>query len=99
MAGELSTDEVETIAETFRDKMEEVYKEVHAGTNVAWNTDSPGSPGTWKGLTPRYSFAPVETGVPGDDPQADRQKIDDGSRRASSSTPRWSGSWRPGARR
>ena len=31
MAGELSTDEVETIAETFRDKMEEKYHEVHGG--------------------------------------------------------------------
>ncbi len=62
MNGDLTTDEVETIAETFRDKMEEVYKEVHEGHNAPRNLQ-PGFAAHWKGLTSRYSFVPVETGV------------------------------------
>jgi 2-oxoglutarate dehydrogenase E1 component len=62
MRGELSTDEVETIAETFRDKMEEVYKEVH-GAREAPTPTQHGFAAHWKGLTSRYSFTPVETGV------------------------------------
>lgn len=63
MTGELSTDEVETIAETFRDKMEEVFKEVHERHESS--APAPHGFGAhWKGLTSRYSFAPVETGVP-----------------------------------
>jgi 2-oxoglutarate dehydrogenase E1 component len=63
MTGELSTDEVETIAETFRDKMEEVYKEVHDG-QADVKPMQPGFAGNWKGLSPRYSFDPVDTSVP-----------------------------------
>jgi 2-oxoglutarate dehydrogenase E1 component len=63
MAGELSTDEVETIAETFRDKMEEKYREVHGGNENPVPVQ-PGFGGTWTGLSPHFSFAPVETGVP-----------------------------------
>ncbi len=51
MIGELSTDEVETIAETFRDKMEEVYKEVHEG-RVPPNRCNPASGRTGKGSLP-----------------------------------------------
>lgn len=62
MTGELSADEAETIAETFREKMQAVYDEVHNAT-----TDPPqqqhGFGGTWAGLSPHYSFKPVETGV------------------------------------
>src|SRR5262245_19185907 len=65
MTGELSTDEVETIAETFRDKMEEVFKEVHERQDAPVPAQH-GFAAHWKGLTPRYSFAPVETGVPYD---------------------------------
>jgi len=61
--GELSTDEVETIAETFRDKLEEIYTEVH-GSQIAPKTLQPGFASHWQGFTPHYSFAPVETGVP-----------------------------------
>jgi 2-oxoglutarate dehydrogenase E1 component len=63
MIGELSTDEVETIAETFRDKMEEKYREVH-GSKQNPTPVQPGFGGTWTGLSPQFSFAPVETGVP-----------------------------------
>jgi 2-oxoglutarate dehydrogenase E1 component len=63
MAGELTTDEVETIAETFRDKMEEKYREVH-GTRENPTPEQHGFSGAWTGLSPHYSFAPVETGVP-----------------------------------
>src|SRR5512135_93064 len=63
MNGELSTDEVETIAETFRDKMEEVYQEVHED-RVAPKSLQPGFAGNWKGLSSRYSFAPIETAAP-----------------------------------
>jgi 2-oxoglutarate dehydrogenase E1 component len=63
MNGELSTDEVETIAETFRDKMEEVYKEVHED-GAAPKPVQPGFAGNWKGLSPRYSFEPVDTSAP-----------------------------------
>ncbi len=63
MAGELSTDEAETIAETFGEKMQEVYDEVHSG-QVPAKTPQPGFAGVWKGLSPHFSFDPVETGVP-----------------------------------
>ncbi len=63
MSGELSTEEAETIAETFGEKMQEVYDEVHGG-NVPSKALQPGFSGAWKGLTPNYSFEPVETGVP-----------------------------------
>ena len=62
MKAELSTDEVETIAETFRDKMEEVYKEVHENKAPA-KPAQPGFTGTWKGLSSRFSFEPAETAV------------------------------------
>ncbi|SIO13643.1 2-oxoglutarate dehydrogenase E1 component [Singulisphaera sp. GP187] len=65
MIGELSTDEVETIAETFRDKMEEVYKEVHEGQSTP-KPLQPGFGSHWQGFTPHYSFAPTETGIPYD---------------------------------
>ena len=63
MTGELSTDEVETIAETFRDKLEEVYKEVH-DNHRAPTPPQPGFAAHWTGFSPRYSFAPVATGIP-----------------------------------
>ena len=62
MAGELSSEEAETIAETFADKLQEVLEEVQRGA-VEPPADTAGSPATWAGLTPSYSFAPVETGV------------------------------------
>ena len=61
MAGELSSDEAETIAETFEDKLREVFEEVRRG--AVDPRPQPGFSGAWAGLTNRHSFAPVETGV------------------------------------
>jgi 2-oxoglutarate dehydrogenase E1 component len=62
MGGELTSDEAETIAETFADKLHDVYEEVRRGGTVP--KPNPGFGGTWSGLAKAYSFAPVETGVP-----------------------------------
>jgi 2-oxoglutarate dehydrogenase E1 component len=62
MAGELSSAEAETIAETFGEKMQEVYDEVRNG-KVPARAAEPGFHAHWQALTPYYSFAPVETGV------------------------------------
>jgi 2-oxoglutarate dehydrogenase E1 component len=61
-SGELSEEEAETIAETFSDKLQAVYEEVH--DHAAKLPPTPGFGGPWKGLKPGYSFAPVDTGVP-----------------------------------
>jgi 2-oxoglutarate dehydrogenase E1 component len=63
MNAELSADEAETISETFRDKMQAVYDEVH-NSHTAPPPVQHGFAGHWKGLSPQYSFEPVETGVP-----------------------------------
>ena len=62
MAGELSSEEAETIAETFGEKMQEVYNEVHSG-KVSQKPEQPGFHGAWMGLQPHYSFDPVDTGI------------------------------------
>jgi len=62
MAGDLSVAEVETIEETFREKMQEVFEEVHEH-RVPVKSAPPGFAAHWKGLTPQYSFDPVETAV------------------------------------
>ena len=54
MTGELSTDEVETIAETFRDKMEEVYKEVHDGQGIKFAIKCPWAHEHSNGTTGTY---------------------------------------------
>jgi 2-oxoglutarate dehydrogenase E1 component len=74
MNGELTTDEVETIAETFRDKMEEVYKEVHEN-RAAPKALQPGFAGNWKGLSPRFTFEPVDTSIPYDSIRTIAQKM------------------------
>ena len=61
-SGELTSEEAETIAETFRDKLQAVYDEVH--DHAAKIPGTPGFGGSWKGYKPNYSFAPVDTGVP-----------------------------------
>jgi 2-oxoglutarate dehydrogenase E1 component len=63
MAGELSSQEAETIAETFAEKLQEVFQEVKV-RGVDPSTVPPGyATGPWANLTPRYSFETVETGV------------------------------------
>ena len=61
-SGELSQEEADTIAETFGDKLQAVYDEVH--DHAAKIPATPGFGGQWKGYKPGYSFAPVDTGVP-----------------------------------
>ena len=63
LTGELSVDEAETIAETFQEKMQAIYDEVH-GSQSAPQGQQHGFAGNWTGLTPVYSHDPVETGVP-----------------------------------
>jgi 2-oxoglutarate dehydrogenase E1 component len=60
MAGELSSREAETIAETFADKLQQVFEEVRRG---AIEPTPRRLGGAWKGLDWRHSFQPVETGV------------------------------------
>jgi 2-oxoglutarate dehydrogenase E1 component len=62
-SGELSDAEAETIAETFRDKMQAVYDEVHGDHDGRKLPVQAGFKGCWEGLKPAFSFAPVETGV------------------------------------
>jgi 2-oxoglutarate dehydrogenase E1 component len=61
MAGELSSQEAETIAETFAEKLQEVLEEVRR-VAVAPPVQR-GFSGAWTGLTSQHTFAPVETGV------------------------------------
>jgi 2-oxoglutarate dehydrogenase E1 component len=63
MSGELSSQEAEAIAETFAEKMQEVFEEVKV-RGVEPRTVPPGyATGPWASLTPRYSFEIVPTGV------------------------------------
>jgi 2-oxoglutarate dehydrogenase E1 component len=62
-SGDLSQEEADTIAETFSDKLQAVYDEVHEHT-AKIIPPTPGFAGQWKGLKAGYSFDPVETGVP-----------------------------------
>jgi 2-oxoglutarate dehydrogenase E1 component len=63
MTGELTTDEAETIEETFQERLQAVYDEVH-GEKSEPAPAQHGFQNAWKGLTSRFSFEPVETGVP-----------------------------------
>ncbi len=61
-SGDLSAADAEIIAETFRDKLQAVYDEVHVqATKIP---APPGFNGLWKGFTPQFSFDPIDTGVP-----------------------------------
>jgi 2-oxoglutarate dehydrogenase E1 component len=60
--GELTVPESETIRETFSQKMQQIYDEVHSGRGNP--KGQPGFGAHWKGLSPQYSFEPIETGVP-----------------------------------
>jgi 2-oxoglutarate dehydrogenase E1 component len=61
LTGDLTVDEAETIAETFRDKLQSVYEEVHDRKQAP--APPPGFGAHWNDLSPRYSFDPVETGA------------------------------------
>ena len=98
MAGELSTDEAETIAETFRDKMEEKYDEVHGGKDNPVPVQ-PGFGGTWTGLLPQLLVRAGRDRRPVRDLAADRRGDWHGARRVPSATRRSSGIFAAGARR
>src|SRR4051812_23605111 len=55
MAGELSSQEAETVAETFADKLQEVFEEVRRGA-VEPRSPQRGFAGAWAGLTPQHAF-------------------------------------------
>jgi 2-oxoglutarate dehydrogenase E1 component len=61
LSGELSSEEAETIAEMFPEKMQQVLEEVKRGAGEP--QPNRGFSGAWSGLSPNFSFAPVETGV------------------------------------
>ncbi|MFI5460315.1 MAG: 2-oxoglutarate dehydrogenase E1 component [Isosphaerales bacterium] len=61
MAGELTSREAETIAETFAGKLEQVFAEVRCGEIEPRAPH--GFAGAWTGLVSNHSFEPVETGV------------------------------------
>jgi 2-oxoglutarate dehydrogenase E1 component len=62
LTGDLTTQEAETIAETYEQKLKSVYEEVRQSRS---EHDSPqvGFQGAWRGLSSTYSFTPVETGA------------------------------------
>jgi len=62
MTGDLTVAEHEAITEKFENKLQEALDE--AKTAPAHYSGMHGFEGHWKGLTSRYSHAPVETGVP-----------------------------------
>ncbi len=61
LTGELSSQESETIAEMFPEKMQQVLEEVKRGAGEP--QPNRGFSGAWSGMSPSFSFAPVETGV------------------------------------
>ena len=89
MAGELSSQEAETIAETFAEKMQEVFEEVKARRRRAaapYRPATPPAPGP--SLTPRVTRStPVETGVSLETLETDRRRLAAIPPPASPSTP------------
>ena len=61
LAGELSSEEAETLAELFPEKMQQVLDEVKNGAGAP--QPKSGFGGAWTGLSASFSFTPVETGV------------------------------------
>jgi 2-oxoglutarate dehydrogenase E1 component len=61
-AGELSSNEAETIAETFAEKLQQILNEVRTGKVDSLPHGSEWLD-AWDGLSGEYSFEPVETGI------------------------------------
>jgi 2-oxoglutarate dehydrogenase E1 component len=61
MTGDLTLDETEALDQKFQAKLQSALEEIH--TTPPARHGMRGFSGHWKGLTPRYSHAPVETGV------------------------------------
>ena len=88
MAGDLTADEAEAIDETFREKLQAVYEEVHE-SRAPPKPGHAGLRGALEGAArPHYSFDPVETGVAVRDAAADRRATDDACPRASTLHPK-----------
>ncbi len=62
MAGELGSRDAETVADTYAERLHEVYEEVRRGGYQPKAHDRAFT-GAWSGLRADYSFEPVETGV------------------------------------
>jgi 2-oxoglutarate dehydrogenase E1 component len=62
LRGDLTVDETEAIDEKFHAKLQSALEEVKTGPPQ--RVGMRGFSGRWKGLTARYSHAPVDTGVP-----------------------------------
>ncbi|HEV3202818.1 MAG TPA: 2-oxoglutarate dehydrogenase E1 component [Gemmataceae bacterium] len=62
MRGDLTADETEALTETFQTKLQTALQEVRSGPQI--RAGMMGFMGRWQGLTPHYSHAPVETGLP-----------------------------------
>ena len=61
-SGDLTQEEADTLEETFREKLESIYKEVHDSTEGPEHIQ-PGFKGPWEGLHPEFDWTPVDTGV------------------------------------
>ncbi|MFM1801212.1 MAG: hypothetical protein RJA81_564 [Planctomycetota bacterium] len=62
-SGELTQDEAETLAETFKEKLEKIYIEVHNEKERKTQALPETYSGSWTGLKRSYDWTPVETGV------------------------------------
>jgi 2-oxoglutarate dehydrogenase E1 component len=62
MRGDLTVEETEAVREKFQAKLHAAQQEVRTGPTPRGGMRGFG--GQWEGLTPHYSHAPVETGVP-----------------------------------
>ncbi len=63
---ELTKQEADTLAETFKEKLEKIYVEVHNNKERKPDPLPDSYTGSWAGLTRPYNWDPVETGVPRD---------------------------------
>ena len=61
--GELTTQEAETLVETFKDKLEKIYVEVHNQKERKPDPLPDNYTGSWSGLTRPYNWDVTETGV------------------------------------
>jgi 2-oxoglutarate dehydrogenase E1 component len=68
LRGDLTVAETEAVREKFQAKLQAAQQEVRSGP--AQRGGMRGFSGQWKGLAPRYTHAPVETGVPYDELKA-----------------------------
>ena len=63
-SGELTQQEADTLVETFKDKLEKIYVEVHNEKDRKTQPLPEKYSGSWNGLVRPYDWTTVETGVP-----------------------------------